>query len=65
MELLTNIQTINFKMTIEQLHQRIMDTVIMIEMPILKGKIEELYRTNTKDTLILSEIEEKLLSMFS
>ena len=40
MQLLANIQTINFKMTTEQLEQRVMDTVILIEMPLVKNKIE-------------------------
>lgn len=34
-------------------------------MPILKAKIEELYRVNIKDTITLNGIEEKLLITFS
>lgn len=40
MELLANLQIINFKMTFEQLEQRILEIIINTEIPMLKAKIE-------------------------
>lgn len=39
MELLTNTQVINFKMTFDQLQQRVLETIINAELPLLKAKI--------------------------
>lgn len=39
MELLTNLQMINFKMTMEQLEQKILEIIINVELPMLKAKI--------------------------
>ena len=65
MELLSNVQAINFSITLGQLEKKIMDIVITSEKPYVKSQIEEITRINIKDRISLESIEEKLLTIFS
>lgn len=65
MELVSQVTTVNFSITFQQLQEKLIGLVVAVQYPEENEELEELNKGNIKDNIELRTIESRILNIFA